>query len=822
MNSRIVKDGRGFSTRMALACAAVLIAAHAVFFSNSAYASTLLDRGDRAVLDAPKARFQLELKRIDLPAPQFHAVIATNDDETATTDAENDDLRAALKKAGTAASEVQDILDQQKIQREKLAKFHAAHDRWKYTGNANEIDSNDDPTPEPKSPGPEPSLGSFGVAVIDGLPGEFADYFRGSIAWHAGRTNEARAEWEKVLELPAAERHYRSTWAAYMLGRSWENEDPVKAAEFFQKTRSLASSGFVDSMGLATASLGREAALELRAKRYETAIELYLDQYAAGDDTARNSLLFTASKAMGQDDAVLAYLARNPLTRRVINSYVISGNFESDLYEEGSRAATVDSWLSAVASTQVEDSESAEQLALAAYQQGRIELAQHWLDRSPVTPATLWLRSKLVFSAGKFDEGASVLADVAKLLPLPPADSGNSNQPALVDSLYASGHTSLTNQITAPVQVLGEMGVLHLVRREYVESLDAFMRAGYWEDAAYVAERVLTPDELKAYVDRKWPAVPENDNLDTNAPDGSSEWLGTEARLRIRHLLARRLTRLQRADEARAYYPADLQTNFDAFEQALTLAWDESRPATNRAQAFFDAAKIVHASGLHLLGTEVEPDWHLYDGEDEDDLTVEFRATNSAARLFAATQDEIQRALAHGVNPEHRFHYRYQAASLAWEAAKLMPNNSDETAVMLCRGGSWIKDRDPQTADFFYKTLVRRCRKTAIGAQADRMRWFPVLDEHDQIVPWNPPPLEDSPGEVQANDLAARTDGGYWYVLRHGNSLRDVADAVRTNHGVTVTVAYIEDANPRLNPARLPIGLKIFVPLPPPDHPAPQ
>jgi hypothetical protein len=94
-----------------------------------------------------------------------------------------------------------------------------------------------------------------------------------------------------------------------------------------------------------------------------------------------------------------------------------------------------------------------------------------------------------------------------------------------------------------------------------------------------------------------------------------------------------------------------------------------------------------------------------------------------------ATADEIERALGHSVEPPARFHYRYLAADLAWEAAQLMPNNSDETARVLCVAGSWLKNRDPKAADRFYKALVRRCRRTVLGKAADLKRWFPTLDE---------------------------------------------------------------------------------------------
>jgi hypothetical protein len=76
------------------------------------------------------------------------------------------------------------------------------------------------------------------------------------------------------------------------------------------------------------------------------------------------------------------------------------------------------------------------------------------------------------------------------------------------------------------------------------------------------------------------------------------------------------------------------------------------------------------------------------------------------------------------VNPWRRFHYRYRAADLAWEAASLLPSG-DEKAGMLATAGSWIEHSDPQAADRFYKQLVRCCGSTELGREADELRWFP-------------------------------------------------------------------------------------------------
>ena len=58
-----------------------------------------------------------------------------------------------------------------------------------------------------------------------------------------------------------------------------------------------------------------------------------------------------------------------------------------------------------------------------------------------------------------------------------------------------------------------------LAGRDYAEALRLLLRAGYWEDAAYVAERVLTVDELKAVVDTTATSLPSPPPRSLPEPD---------------------------------------------------------------------------------------------------------------------------------------------------------------------------------------------------------------------------------------------------------------------------------------------------------------
>jgi hypothetical protein len=141
---------------------------------------------------------------------------------------------------------------------------------------------------------------------------------------------------------------------------------------------------------------------------------------------------------------------------------------------------------------------------------------------------------------------------------------------------------------------------------------------------------------------------------------------------------------------------------------------------------------------------------------------------------------------------------------------------------VLCTAGTWLKVRDAETADLFYKALVRRCRNTAIGEQADRMRWFPALDADGNPIPCRPRLESITPPEPPAeNEMAAETDmvsegfptPGRAYVIHSGDSLAEIVNAVAALGG-TVTGEEILAANPGLEAARLRIGQRILIPTP--------
>jgi len=715
------------------------------FACGPSFPNNLLDAGDNAVLQAPVADFQRELERMKLVTAKAHAVPLADGQKfyDQSSEVEMTDLAAALKREKVSSEQATVIMQAHLAERMKLNVFLSAQNEWtnfsSYIFDASGSHAQANTNPPPVFPA---------IAVTPGLPREFADYFEGAIAWHNGGGWAAAEPWERLLQLPPTERHFKSTWAAFMLAQYYDNPTndftDDESMKYFEQVRALAKDGFADSLGLATASIGGEARIYLRRKNYERAIELYLEQFTAGDDSAVNSLRFTVARAISETNstpAQLKILALNPLTCRVITAYLISRNPYTDPHEAETDPDAkqffdrTTAWLKAVESADVKDVESASQFALAAYQASQMEIAQRWINRAGDEPVAQWLQAKLFMRAGKIAEAAKLLAKLSRKFPqeLP----GTNTSANFSQSLYVTVNNDWNDSIPIGRQVFGELGVLHLARREYTEALDALLRSGYWMDAAYVAERVLTVDELKTYVDREWQAVTPAEAAKETVERHDGDWQPTNIRQQIRYLLARRLARVNRNEEARTYFPAESQPQFDALMRILKIGRDESLPLQRRAEALFSAALITRTNGMELFGTEVEPDWLVYGGVYQGGVSAETR-TNENFKLLVASGDELQRAAQHGVEPEERFHYRFQAADLAFAAAKLMPDNSNATARVLCTAGSWIKYLDPKKADPIYKALVRRCGETAIGKQADKMHWFPILDTVGNPLPYKP------------------------------------------------------------------------------------
>ena len=498
----------------------------------------LLTQGDLELLRPPTTHYQNEVDRLTTEFPSAYVtVVPETSKQEQTTGKAIEDLRAALKEQSLPLQEIESILHQHQASRKAVEVYRREFKRYEAFKDSPWFQE------EVKLPSLTPPT------VSKKLPLEFSLYFRGAIDYHQNQHQKAKKHWEDVLNLPEQDRLYRSTWAAFMLGRLDVDQAPDQAISRFQQVRKLVDEGHKDSLGLGAASLGWEARAWFHQKQYRKAIELYLEQMASGDPhSARISIRWVVAEALSDSPAGLQDLASTPAIRRITTAYLASINTLRWDWNEQEDVELVRAWVDAVEEAGVQEYSLFEPMALAVYQRGFYDLSERLLTKAPEDGVLrTWLKSKLLFRKGNIEKATTLLAKVAGSFPVhDESNEGNhvdrtsSNQPLQeLDLIY---RTELKETSHRPN---GEWAILLLHRGEYIQSLDTLLRAGYWMDAAYIAERVLSTDELKNYVDENWPAKQKTLEEESFNPEyPPSAWnrnASDDAKhFQIRYLLARR------------------------------------------------------------------------------------------------------------------------------------------------------------------------------------------------------------------------------------------------------------------------------------------
>ncbi|MDQ6622785.1 MAG: hypothetical protein M3Y86_04790 [Verrucomicrobiota bacterium] len=696
-----------------------------------------LDDGGRRVTGSPEFYWELEVKRL---ARDFHPPERLVVDPALETVAESLEEEKPILAQRTAQVDHADFaaaLREGRIQPPDAAAASAQQDAARAA-----ID--------------HPS----GEALPPEFPSEFADYHRGAFFFALGPAHweEARQAWEALLARPPNERHDRSVWAAFMLGKLALKEGGPEATTWFQRTRELARDGFADSLGMAADSYGWEARSEYKRNHPANAAPLYLTQLALGDTSAIVSLKALIpdrqpvegmlnygsepAEKESWDDAkkradeneqlpALKAAAHDPLLRRLVTVHILATQADPYISEDTGRPAVPRAarWLEVVRGEKIEKIEDAEYLGWIAYGDGKYEQAERWLTLSSGdTPAGLWLKAKLQLRAGKIDEATRTMAKAWETLRddarytgwAPPVTNERSSDDYRDRSAWSFAESAS-----------GDLGGLRLARTEFVASLDAFVKGELWNDAAFIAERVLILDELKKYVDAQPPAEAKT----SDEPGG------------LRYLLGRRLVREDRYAEAGPYLPAKYQELLGVYAQALHDASSKQLAKSERARAYFDAAWIARYNGMELMGTEGAPDGGISGGSfPEPDLAGQ-RASGTWVETIYATDGDHKKVLpvalpasakekarlaANKIRPDVRFHYRVIAAALAIHAAELLPDNSAELADTLNYAGRWAENRDEKMAARCYNLIERRGAQTEIGRAVLAKHWFV-----EQTGPWS-------------------------------------------------------------------------------------
>jgi len=708
-----------------------------------------LDDGGKKVEGSPEFYWGLEVRRIsrDFHPPEKLVVpkeaAQTNEEEERTKKTSENTTETDLKDFDSA---IQDT----RIKPSDPAKAKEQHKQARAA-----LDATASGTPAPPA------------AEFDY---EFADYHKGAAAYLNQQWDEARTAWENLLNRPEQDRHYRTVWAAFMLGKvALKEKNFPKATEWFQRTRELAKNGFADSLGLAAESYGWEGRAEWKQDHPEKAAPLFMNQLALGDASAVVSLkavipdrepaggllnygpepeereAWTDEQKREEEQketAKLKVAAQDPLLRRLVTVHILATAVSPDYYyTEGSKKEGVNRsarWFNIIKQANLSQVEDAEYLGWISYNAGDYKAAAHWLELNKGDSAVgLWLKAKLQLRAGKFADATNTMARAVEIMRTSPAYASREGEEWATEDLFGKGEywgfASRAN---------GDLGGLQLARGDFVQALDVLFKGKLWEDAAFVAERVLTANELKQYVDALPKAEPPKEGEDYNQ--------------KLRYLLGRRLVREDRYDDAKQYLPPPYDKILEKYVKSLKDGANEKLSKTERAHAWFTAAWLARYDGMELMGTEGAPDAFAEGGSFEmPDLAKERRSgayqtvaydkegqalydengnpkMKSVPAFLKASAKEVQRLNTNKIAPDIRFHYRLIAGALAMKAAALLSDNSEELADVVNTAGLWVKDRDEKTGNRYMQTIERRGSKTGIGRAAIAKHWFV-----DQQGPWS-------------------------------------------------------------------------------------
>lgn len=615
--------------------------------------------------------------------------------------------------------------------------------------------------------------------LLRDLPEEFRFYIRSLTLDRA----DALALCEALLDLPPAQRRHLSTLAAYRQARLRMaltddlDEDGGEAhlqdvRRDLKQVKQLVAEGYPAVAHLDLAADGWLARTYLYGTSLESeydsedpevdparALQIYVQLYRQGDATARDSIehVLRAVLASGEMEP----LTKNPLHRKLTTAYLCSarqlaqdgvGGFSQELN------ADITAWLNALRVAKVDFSEDAVRLAALQYRLGQWEACAVTLKSAPAADATAQLlAARLRVRRGDLLGASQGLRSLAtKRLPAPARgtrpedefrgppyfsfygiDSYESVDLGVPDytskAFMTSEYDTYTFDFSQPAGAISraraELAILELHFGHYVPAMNLFYNEGMLEDGDYVAECVLTTDELKVAIDRSWRVKPGE------AKGGSVHDRGLTVPEHVRALLGRRLFRDGRWTEALPYLPSQFRPPLQQFIAQMKVAQDSKQSPRARADAFWRAALNVHANGEDYLFCELGLEWtsasdvHWYDLHGLPVQRIRPILDEPENLLAPPTEDEIKRVEAWAAKhlvPAGRV-YRdasYEAHRLCLEAVKLLPDDDLAGAQILQFAGSLLKYRDPPAAQPAYRQLATRFRGTPLGVEARRKHWF--------------------------------------------------------------------------------------------------
>ncbi|MEO3988828.1 hypothetical protein [Pseudocitrobacter cyperus] len=490
------------------------------------------------------------------------------------------------------------------------------------------------------------------------------------------------------------------------------NAQLLKGIALYQQIIDEVRNGEPDPEQLSIASLGQLGLMKLRNAEIGAAIQYYAQQAAQGSSSGKASLRRISRYLTTESHfAQLEKIIDDPRVQKLIiaelfirHDRVYRQEGCGDENSEYGCPAQRDKLINLLVTHRIKGFAYSDRLAALAYRNGDYALTHALLEDAPESGLHEWLNAKMALRAGDITLATRYYARAAKFFP---EDETWGNP--MTESDYYHG-----NEIIAPsCRVASEQAILALKRDDYLQAMALFYKGKdtYWADLADVAESVLTLPELKAFVDKNVPAPQQplkpfklkahfGDDGDYAGEFVPPTLIPTDVKLRA--LLARRLIRNGQYQQAIAYF--DIPNYRDAAQKladfmAQTKQKNISR--RERAQAQYQAARLLRYHGIELVAYEMYPDYAITGGQ----YSSPYDYSTEGGWISAKERQRWRVAIP--AKESHFLHYRWRAAEMAGQAADLLHPKTQAWAAVLCNAASWVRYPDPETGGEIYKRYVK-------------------------------------------------------------------------------------------------------------------
>lgn len=192
-------------------------------------------------------------------------------------------------------------------------------------------------------------------------------------------------------------------------------------------------------------------------------------------------------------------------------------------------------------------------------------------------------------------------------------------------------------------------------------------------------------------------------------------------------------------------------------------------------------------------------------------LRINAQDRESVAALAArqATDDEIRRLRGDVQNLEAaNANLQKRINQLVEELRQVREDNS--------RANASVASRDDLSR--LAKDVRNELRELDSKRVADNARVLEALEKLSKTsapapVLSNSSRHDSSPPEKSKPDRTPATEKGYWYEIKKGDTFAEIIQACR-KQGVNVTSTQVKEANPDINPNKIRVGQKLWIPDP--------